>query len=451
MLCYALVSVLHAEQVVSPDSETEKYLHHEKEDPKKKKSIIKTKKKFKDGDVEIALGGVIHPEMSIIAHQDFEGKNQERAGVKPHVHIGDSKIFFIGRYIDNSGWKAGYTFRFAPFVGDLEIDRSYAEFEHNKFGTLEIGCQRGVHYLLGRLAQTNMATAWMDGGLGVHLYEPGFAFTGNDLVGHTKVATKLNWISPSMKGFKIALSYTPSTKSVGKGLRNDVGFEKSDSEKGNSKIWDKKNKEGTTQQPFGRHNTTLLALYDHRFGDVNLTLAGAFIMDKSYFNDKFDVVNDVRSGMVSGELSYKDVSLGVEFLNSGKSRLPKEGKGAEFEFEVDKDGKKVKDTYVNSIFAKGDAGKSINATLSWEINKRNDVSIGYQHTWRHFGEEGKGTKNMFSLGYGFKILECVSWQTELDYVTYKVDGSQKDMDAIKDLKPQENKGFLILTGLRIEI
>lgn len=451
LLFSALVYLLHADLVVSPDNESEAYLHHEKEDPKKKKSIVKTKKKFKDGNVEIALGAVINPEMGIV-NQDYKGKNKERDGCKPHFNVPYTNIWFQGKYMANGGWEAGYLIRFDPAVSGIEIDRNYIELTHKKFGEIQIGNQKSVHDLMAKLAQGNMPTFWIDGWHGDYFYNSeGGIYQGGELIGDAGKATKLNWISPSWSGLKFAISYTPSTKSVGKGLRNDNGFEKNDSESGNTGAW-KNVKNEISDQPFGRHHVTLLALFDKSCKDWRFTTIGSVMLDQSYFKGDSDKVNNVRSWMVSALIGYKDVTLAGEFLNSGKSRLPKEGlKDNEDMFKkADEIDKKDYVIPVDPLFRKGDAGKAINTTLSWSITEKHKVGIGYQYTWRHFGDDGKGSKNLYSLGYSYKFFECATWYAEANYVRCKTEG--KDAEKIdKEEDKRKNNGFLLLTGIRIEI
>ena len=158
---------------------------------------------------------------------------------------------------------------------------------------------------------------------------------------------------------------------------------------------------------------------------------------KGALDDK--AINNTLGWMLSGSVKYKKISAGIEYLNSGTSRLP-----------IKSIANAVDDNYKN-----GHAGQALNVAVAYAIAAKHNVGLGGQYTWRTFGpsdaDPTKVTKLMGTLGYSWKFAECAQWYTEAHYALYgKFD---KDGKAISDKTEelQNNRGWTVMTGVRIEI
>jgi hypothetical protein len=406
-------------------------------------SVIKTRKKFAIGKANLGVGAVVQPEFAM-RNQRYKGSPHEELadvdGINPQFSLSDTNLIFDADYEAENGWVIGYLVRFKPRTAGLEVDRNYVEASHKTWGTLQVGHQKGTHDLLAKLAQNVMPTIWIDGAPEYQVNEPGIAFNGADLVGQTHVAFKVNWMSPSCHGFKVAATYTPDTKNFS-GKRGYFGLNTGDKEKGNQDIWEK-------DAPFGRHHFTGVALYNIVRNDLDVTLAGTVMYElKAYHpgdkkaEDKAaladNAVHNTFGFMASGSAKYKKFSAGVEYLNSGSSRLPISGHA-------------IAATWGH--YEKGHAGQAFNVAVAYEVAKNHKVGLGGQYTCRTFGENDADLNNMIkmlaTLGYSWKFTECALWYTEAHLIEYKMTGRDGN-EMGNDLG--NNRGWAVMTGVRVEI
>ena len=336
-------------------------------------SCVKTKNKFKSQDVEIALGGVVQPELS------FRRQAQE---IDPHFNLVDTKIYFQAQYLQDH-WSIGYRMRLDPSVNEIKVGQNYIEFFHKSLGTFHLGCRKGVHDNLAKLAQRNMPTIRIYGGLDEHIERPLDAYAGNDLEGHSSNAFKFNWLSPYYLGFRFAFTYAPQTK------------------KDNAS--------------FNEHHFTVAFSYKKQFGDFAFQAAGALLGDFQADREKAfkEQKHRALSYMISASLGWKSLKGAFEFLNNGISRT--------------------------SLFSKVDtAGKALNISVSYAINDSHTIGIGGQYTWRY--KDKRYDKWLATIGYAYKVFECMTWYAEGSFLSYHS----------SEAKPI-NQGFVLRTGLRIEI
>jgi len=205
-------------------------------------------------------------------------------------------------------------------------------------------------------------------------------YKGNAFNGDSGNALKLNYISPDIEGFQLALSYAPYKEAVGKQARNEAK---------------------------DKNLATLLMLYKDKVGAVEFKLCGAYLFKQELSKDKKEFVENAAY-MLSGLMAYKQASVGVEFFDD---------------------------------FQKKES--SLNVSLMYKINTDHKVGLGGQRVW------GENNKRMVgTVGYAYQINESLSWSTEVNLTLHEGDFKNKDTNAIEH---KENKGFLIVTGLRVEV
>ncbi|USO02783.1 MAG: porin [Alphaproteobacteria bacterium] len=439
--------------------------------PQEKKTLICGKKTFKDGEATLKIGGILTTEASLATQKKPENADDRQ---KPALATGipEAKVNFDGNYkANNSDWNTGFVMRLdisndTSKPGEKKIfsyvDKLYAKFENKNYGTFHFGQVKDViNECDAKLAQGNMPTVWIDGGLEHHFAEDlGTAvdntgsrwYKANDLVGQTGYSMKVNYISPEYKGFKVGLSYAPTESSFAKqGRRNDIGT----------------------------NYVTALLMWGKKSGDWNLKAAAAGIYssdsqmnvtykDKADKDREFKVKSDVTVGkeklpagtkitgtfqddveqkrkqdysgtaayMLSGLIGYKCVSFAVEWMDGRDSKLPMLDKKLGYLEGAKKDFTESKAT----------AGKSLSMSLAWQVNSKHRLGLGYQTSWKKTAQKEDGDKpdtlKIGTVGYAYQMRESLTWYTEGNAVW-----SHEGLKEEKDRKTN----YVIATGFRLEL
>ena len=329
----------------------------------KKESFVKIRKQRLIGDVSLGLGAVVQPELAV-RRQSYKEQEKDVEGINPFFSISDKKIYLDAVY-KKEKFSIGYLIRMSPHTKKIEVDRNYIEVDFKDVGVLQIGHNKASYDLMSvKLAQDVMPTVWLDGAMDDQVNSPKTVFSGNDFVGKTGIAMKLNWMTQKWRGLQIGFTYTPETKAVGQNSRQYFVFGDADKEKGNQDIWDKKH------QPFGRHSISGAVVYTHSFdvaqSSLDLTVAGAMIGEALTLHSDAkteegldrDAVHNTLGWMVAASIKYAKFAAGIEYWDSGCSRLPKkEIQGVEASNQ-----KPVIDF---KKFQAGHAGRAINLAMSY--------------------------------------------------------------------------------------
>ncbi|MGB0934794.1 MAG: porin [Alphaproteobacteria bacterium] len=299
-----------------------------------------------------------------------------------------------------------------------------------EWGTFMFGNHQGVENFMARGAFGVMgATGGFDGNLFTVLNCPTGVFTGTDLVGATKYATKATYVTPRVFGLQAGVSYTVNSEHRGEG-------KKSGPHNGTSKK--------TPGQPFSMNTwaagVNFLHEFENGFG-VALSATGITARTRtpsrraldttrtfSYDPTSFVTLNQtlnrerVESYALGAVFSFRGWELGLEYLDNGDSR-------------------EIRDTRLfasNGFGTVGEfnAGEAYSVALSYTFGS-DKVAAGYYHSERKYaGKDCDAT--IYSVTYDRKLAPGLSFFAEGN-----VAGMSTHEDAVNfdNTLYQADKGF----------
>lgn len=391
-------------------------------------------------DTAISIRGKVVLEGSFTAQDEAKGKDHH--DTRPHIGFPETKVGMQVKLGEPDKLNGGYVLRLNPgrLSEGILADRHYI-FLNSKFGTWRIGNDMGPNHHLCRLAQKNMNTLWLEGTLDRSFSNPVWYFHGTHLVGHSGIATKISWYAPKYKGIQFAIAYTPNTAHNGFTVREDNNphrlwgnLVRND----NPYVW---LKDKDQDQPYGTHNVNVAAAYKIECGSYRVGFAGSYIFDRSkiYHNRTVQDVSNVSSYMVAGSFGKGRWTVATEYMNNGKSRLPKDNKLA--------------GTLTIQNAHEGDAGKAVNTSLRYDIDVQSSVSLGHQYSWRRWNKNDKVSRSVYSLTYKRNLAKDLDWYIETNYISAKVPESV--VRAVKTLPDTQevqksNSGVFFGTGFSVK-
>lgn len=276
---------------------------------------------MKDGDIEIKMGGVMTAEGSIVGQsKKFDHKPDGLSS-----NVSEAKIFFEGAYKDESGTKIGYVMRFnheQAKVNETKIhnlvDRMYFKIENSNWGTVHVGQNKDVCFMIGKLAQKNMPTVWLRAPVYEGHMETYGIYKGSAFLNDNSISFKLNYLSPEINGWQFAASYAPFDNVHGDQPRNAAQ---------------------------GTNFTTLLALYKGKVDDVKFAITGSCLLKgDEYINKKH--AGSSAAYLLSGSLGVSKWSAAFEFFGDVKHEE-----------------------------------KAFNLSVKCEINEKNQLGLGFHNVW----------------------------------------------------------------------
>lgn len=372
---------------------------------------------------------------------------------RPHFSIGDTKLRLQAVVDDKVNKRCGYTFRMNPNVDNQNfVDRNFVWLEVKNIGYFQFGNDKPVYHTWWKYAQGLLGGhgAWDAEFNGLYENIPG-TFNGTDFVPTSNTGTQIQYVTPDIGGFRFGVSYVPVVSH-----RGGVSFDSSNpgAQKGakNSTGLDCLGWDNDKFRPVGKDNLNLFARYEREFGDFGFGVAGTYIRDNATINlEKLDPTLrplgaeyiNVRPGEawgLSGQIGYKNVYLGVEYMDNQVSHLPESN---DF-YITDVVNDSVESPKGTRLFSfenghEGNAGKSITTALWYEASENLQLGLGYQNTRRKLNKEDTVTRDSVVATVDYRIMPGLSWVSEVDYIW-----SHKNGKSV-------NHGLVVQTGIKVQI
>ena len=334
--------------------------------------------------------------------------------------------------------------------GDTGVDKLYVSFSRDGLGTFQIGNIKGPG---GKCVKSGQQLLGGTGGLdGTVPSDFDFAvgmFSPINMIGYSGKATKVVYYTPKIYGIQAGVAVTPDTKQVGhKGKDCRAGSSSNGNDNGIFVQGD------GSQTPSDRSNIELGLTYDHTFQNgIGLKLSGVYVHGStrsinvtSYVQDK-DAAGNIKetdaeinrkiklhntsSYFLSGTVSYDKWSVGVGYLNNGKSRTPKdlydkttEGTKTGNEGEavgngIDKGLTRYE--YIGNFLGtdKSNAGRAWNVGVQYRLNE-NWTFSGVFHQMRRKVDSNAHTKgNAINLAAEYRVCDGLKLFAEYAYIRTK--------------------------------
>jgi predicted porin len=252
-----------------------------------------------------------------------------------------------------------------------------------------------------------------------------------------------------MSGFQLGVSYTPDTKHKGDAKLNTMNGSQ-DRIPGNRGLWDiKKN------QPFDLRSVAIGLTYKKEIGKWNITLSGAGITAKSYFQSfssgMFTTaripLQNTKAYQLGAVLGYGDWRFGLGYLDNGKSRLPKVRNFSFYNAA----------TNVNmGSMNNGNSGQAWNVGAGYTMGAY-QLAASYQRTNRNTGDLQKANSDFYSATVDVTPVQGLKVYTEVDYIRSRTNSTQMARDnAILPLTTTPNQtaignnsGLLGIVGTKV--
>ena len=304
---------------------------------------------------------------------------------------------------------------------DIDIDKAIGYVQNDQAGKFRFGNFKGTDndfvfsgqkLLLANFGIDGIITSQLD-------YATG-CLNPRAPIGFANKATKFDYCSPDLAGFKFGFSYTPDAKHVGHDKRDRTIGSKS---AGNNKIYAKGN--GEEEAPCGRHNIALGIQYGKDFGngwkvrsgfvfitertqDITTNCYSGEINSNTKPEPKKIKLNNAQSWIASLEVTYNNLTIAGGYYNSGKSRLPRAEEYTKDEgqttviipaFMCDKD---------------GDAGYAWNIGAKLKITDKFALTGVYHSTSRKITKTEKATAKVFTMAVDYDINDNFALFGEMD-------------------------------------
>lgn len=432
----------------------------------------------RDATVQLKISGFSQLDLAMTSQRQTDADKKGTSNA-PYFHVGNTNVKMEAS-VKTDKMVAGWLVRFNPQVNSgcgSVIDRNGIFWKHDDVGQFDAGNIKGVDDSLFKFAQGLIggSNGW-DSGLTDLFYLPKESYhcEGTDFVGSTHTATKISYATPKVGDvLTLAASYTPSTAYRGNMKMNAFNHAGLDGAKS------KNNPNGFTSLkagdgkyvPFGTNNVTLVARLDKKCGDWTYGGAFAYIhdsaevwakhgIDKNAADVKYQL-RDTNAFGFSGLIGYGKFKFGIEYMNNGKSRLPVDDKLSQAQnwaettkenkddIEQKDDNGKQKYT-VPTVYSikdgdKGHAGHVITATAQYKWTEKLTCAYGYQWTYRKLNDESNTIRQTFTKTVNYRLMPGLEGYVEGDLIFLK----NKDKDG--ENKDNSNVGFVVVTGVRVNI
>jgi hypothetical protein len=382
------------------------------------------------------------------------------------IPVSDLKFTIGGK--TPTGYGYGYVINFKSLPGySPNINRNYVQFTHNDLGAVQFGAVKGVDDSMTKHAYTLIGgAAGLDGSASGYFNFSEGVYDGVRMVGTPDIATKINWVSPSVSGLKVGFSYTPNTSHVGKSGRDNSMLQSDDGMGNTTAIYpDKK------ISPYGLNNMVYGVTYEKTWGECLVGLSALAIKENSRFVFNKDVAYGVKAGrtaplpgnkkifktqrstayQLSGSLQVKAWEFAGSWMDNGKARLMTKDILELLKYEdVDYKGSyNTQDSYL------GTSGTSWNAGTRYTFGAY-QAAVGYFQTDRKTDAIRKATLKTVTTTLDFKAAEGLTFFGEVDYIRTKsndraVAAAQAYYDGEKNAKVavKNNSGTVVIVGTKV--
>lgn len=379
--------------------------------------------------------------------------------------------------------KAGASLELQVVKDDFEVDKAYLYLDYSKFAKILLGNTKGPDSTFDVGGQSLIGGAGgINGSILSNIDYATGVFIPRAVVGNSNKASKIFISTREFGGFKFGISFTPDTSLHGHNVRDKNN---GDSSNGNNAGCFRKGKD-ENERPSGTSNLALGVRYEKNITpDLTVRASAAFVTEstRKFKTTVFEVkkldankdgkffdnpvyadseineeasseykpgskeieLNNAKSFQCSVGVTYKNLTIAGGYLNSGKSRLPKE---SAYKSDAGK-------TVLIPAFMcdeHGNAGRAWNMGARYDWNKWAFACV-YHNTTRQItkNEHTKGHIFSFTVDYlykpGFKIFAGVDYvnSTSSPYACTLYNLNVKSKNAIS-----KQSGFLFLAGFTIQ-
>ncbi|MDR3030873.1 MAG: porin [Holosporales bacterium] len=364
--------------------------------------------------------------------------------------VANGELVFSAKGKLNNGWIYGANLSLDAVKNDTGISNMYVLFERDNFGTIHAGNVTGPD---GRLLCGGQELIGGQGGVDGVLPDDIDYATGVvspvHVIGYANKATKVAYYTPKIYGFQVGLGITPDTKQVGHKAKSCYSEDSSiGNDAGLFKEGDHMNDLAPRHRvkPAGRNNIALGLTHGHDFQNGwGTQIAAIYVMentqsldaDQSYVGDVVDEsgpkpegtwvnpdpkyipaskgvrvkkikLRNARAWHATAMVSYKDFSVGVGYLNNGRSRLP-----AASAYINDENKMVLPGGFLSS--KEGTAGQAWNVGMKYNYKEWTFSGV-YHNTSRRIDVGQKAKGNMFTLATDYLVCPGLKLFVELDYV-----------------------------------
>lgn len=371
----------------------------------------------------------------------------------PRIASGEAKINFKVAGIAPNDWIYNARFQLYAMRDDTNIDKMYVDIGRWNFGTLYVGSLKGPEDTFQFGAQQLVGgTTCLDGVVCADMDFATGVIQPIALIGNSGKASKIFYVTPEYNGFQAGIAYTPDTAHFGHnyknrragayGAGNDSGvYEKVDGVA-------KEKPSGTNNLSIGfRHIKEWNHDWTTMFGAAAIFEKGKKIRTTRYYvnsdvTDPYtkngylagstgDTLTEMRNSsafLISGSIKYKKFTLGLTYMDNGKSRLPKDS--AYDLTDAEKTAHAAAKTvnlggFISTKYA--NAGKVFNVAGRYELDDKWALSGIWYHTKRKVTQNGNARMNAFGLTADYRFAKGLLFYGEIDYVRSKADKSVCDL------------------------
>ncbi|MDR1488716.1 MAG: porin [Holosporales bacterium] len=375
----------------------------------------------------------------------------------PRAVGGEAELVFTAMGKLNNGFNYGAKLTLEANKGSTGIDKMYLIFEKDYLGTLHAGNVKGPDSTMVYGGQRLLGGACgLDGNLPNDITMATGVISPTNMIGYSGKATKIVYYSPIIYGVQIGVSFAPDTKHVGHAARdwaNGSSCNGNDSGLYTQGIDEKEKPSGTSNFSFGitheykinedistklsfacvRESTRPIKTNCYYgAGDVSFTVTPTEVSLKQDLYKKEEIkLNDSFSYYISGTVTYKKFSVGLGYLDNGKSRAP------------------VEATYTdkNDMFAlggfiiskDGNAGSCWNIGSKYAFNEKLEVSMVYHNMQRKITKSDKSQGHAVSFASDYIITSGLKLFGEISFINSETSDSacrmynltHSDKNAIK--------------------
>jgi hypothetical protein len=347
---------------------------------------------------------------------------------------GETNIAFLAKGALDNGVRYSATIDFDAMKGATGVDKMYIGAEHDKFGTFHIGNVKGPEATFlcsgqdligGTLGVNGTVASDIDYATGVimPLY----------MIGYTNKATKIVWYSPRVVGFQLGVGWTPDTKHVGNSLRSrrsgdsSIGYEPGIYVKGTS-----------DERPSGKNSISIGLNHKWEFSNGFRTqVAAVYLMEESRAvrlgvdgsnesTDKKISLHNTRAYHLTATVGYQNWAVGVGYLNSGKSRLPKNYNDFYGAATNVTDPKSVQAPVHFLSLPGANAGSAWNVGVQYKYHDWTFATVFHQ-TQRRVTKDQKTKGNMLTFSTDYKVCDGLVLFAEFDNIRSKSCAAACDM------------------------
>ncbi|HLD95738.1 MAG TPA: hypothetical protein VI959_03770 [Alphaproteobacteria bacterium] len=382
------------------------------------------------------------------AYNIYAGKQNVRENGKTfysvHQAVDVSDIRFTITGVMTSGLEYKYRVNLQAIPGeDPLFNANYISFKH-WFGEVLFGNVVGPEDSYIKDAESLAGgTGGFNGGQFNVINKSVGVFTGNDISGDTNYATKIMWNSPEFGGIQIGVAFTPNTARRGNDKMQNLSASLNSAPGNSAAVWPYK-----LTRPYGLNNLALGIIYKNSYGDWRLTLSGAVVTEKSFYNDNDKGttrirLQDAKSYQLGFIIGYKNFQFGGGYLNNGKSRLPREA------ITVNSVSNALGDAHL------GNAGEAFNVGGNYKKGAY-VFGLSYQQTFRKTDAIRSAKGRFVSASAEAAIAQGLAVYTEANFADMKTNdvaiathNRVKSALGQNDRQVRNNSAVTFITGVKM--